>query len=284
MAALFHSSSERNAVRGIRLVSAAVVVAGYFIVLLSRFVLPVEAASSLLVLWGGVAGRLLGIRWGLGISMLMAACEAWVFPIAIPVKMIGFAIRWSVVCCLLVWGARLHQRLQTEYRRARFDSLTGLGNRQSFFEAYESERSRANRFRRPLTVMLLDGDNFKSINDQRGHAQGDLALQQTASTLESKIRPYDLACRMGGDEFALLFPETTAEDAARIAARLQMSLQQELVGRFEQLTYSFGVVTLLPSVDHDADRCLAEADRMLYAAKHAGNNSIRCFVIASEPH
>ncbi len=237
----------------------------------------------MLTVWGIAAGELCGLRLGLAVTLAAAMVDGFTQPPVLTASLLDFLVRWSATIVSLIWISWRKELLQTEYRRARLDPLTGLANRQAFFERCAAELSRVARSRRPLTVMLLDGDDFKSVNDRQGHARGDRALQQTARTLVAAVRPYDLVCRLGGDEFTILFPETAAGDAERIAGRVQKRLADALASEFAPLTFSIGVATAEPSAVPDPARCLAEADRVLYAAKRAGKNSIRCTEICPTP-
>lgn len=185
--------------------------------------------------------------------------------------------RYGVLVGLILAMSALKAQLEREHRRARLDSLTGLPNRQAFRERCQAELSRAKRFQRPLTIALLDGDRFKAVNDQQGHAAGDQALQATAKALASTIRRYDFAARLGGDEFAVLFPETGAADAEPTALRLHLELTKQVGRTFSPLVYSMGVLTFFAG-DWDVDRCLEETDRLLYEAKRAGGGALRLAV------
>jgi diguanylate cyclase (GGDEF)-like protein len=266
-----------------RLAGIALAIAGFVVLLLCKSVLSDGTSASLLTAWGLVTGALCGFRWGLVITLAAAAGDGLATPPEHAAALFGFTMRWSTTVLLLAWISRQQDRLTQEYRRARLDSLTGLPNRQAFFERCAAELARAKRCRQSLTVMLLDGDDFKLLNDREGHARGDLALQQTARTLISAVRPYDLVCRLQGDEFVLLFPETVAADAERIAARLQHALTEDLAQGFAPLTYSIGVLTISPPPPQEPADCLAEADRVLYAAKRAGKKSIRSSTISVDP-
>jgi diguanylate cyclase (GGDEF)-like protein len=173
-------------------------------------------------------------------------------------------------------------RLEAVYRDSRIDPLTGLPNRRAFFERCAAELNRALRFRRPVTLVLLDGDDFKSVNDRHGHAVGDRALRKTAQVLLQAVRQYDVVSRLGGDEFAILFPETDVDEARAIAGRLQQALHDQVEGEFAPLTYSLGVVTF-SSPPPDVADCLAEVDRRLYEAKRAGKRTVSFGLPSRDP-
>lgn len=238
-----------------------------------------DAKSSLMIAGAGLSAWLAG-GWP-----ALAMCGVWAM-----LEMIlhtprpnpfGVIIRYAIMVGLVWSVTEWKRRLAAEYRRGRFDPLTGLPNRQAFYERCQSELSRARRFHRPLTIALLDGDRFKTLNDQRGHAVGDRALQATAEVLRQTIRQYDFAARLGGDEFVVLFPETAADVAEAAAQRLHRELTTRLSCEFSPLSYSMGVVTFPPNYA-DVDVCLQQADRRLYEAKRSGTGLVRLAVAEPE--
>jgi diguanylate cyclase (GGDEF)-like protein len=158
-------------------------------------------------------------------------------------------------------------------RLARTDALTGLANRRTLDEAFRREIPRAERRSEPLSIIMADLDDFKSINDQYGHATGDQVLASAAAVFGKQLRPYDLASRYGGEEFALLLPGTSAEDAVTIAERIRKQIGKlQLAACPRQITISLGVATWRQG--ESADRLVARADGALYEAKNAGRNRV----------
>jgi diguanylate cyclase (GGDEF)-like protein len=170
-------------------------------------------------------------------------------------------------------NARLHHAVQ---RQAITDELTGLVNRRRFFEAMEAEITRARELGRPLSVILADLDRFKRVNDRFGHPAGDEVLKEFARRLRAHSREVDVAGRLGGEEFALLLPETDLEGAAVGAERLRGSLSGSSLtlttGEKLSVTASFGVAQL--SVGQSADDLLRRCDLALYRAKAEGRNRV----------
>lgn len=160
------------------------------------------------------------------------------------------------------------------------DRLTGVANRRAFDERFAEETTRARRYRRPFAVALIDIDHFKGVNDRYGHARGDAVLRTVARILEGSLRKTDLVGRFGGDEFALLLPETTAEllegrleHLRHEVATTAFDSGRELTGGPLRLTLSIGVATW-PD-DGDAPHVvMASADARLYEAKRRGRNRI----------
>jgi diguanylate cyclase (GGDEF)-like protein len=152
------------------------------------------------------------------------------------------------------------------------DPLTGLLNHRAFQERVESEVGRAQRYGRPLALVLLDLDHFKLINDSYGHQAGDAALMQAARLLERGARAGDVLGRIGGDEFALLLPETTAEGALPIAERWAAEFSAAPVGVAAHLTMSAGICDLTHA--NGSQELLQFADGALYWAKNQGRDTI----------
>jgi diguanylate cyclase (GGDEF)-like protein len=172
--------------------------------------------------------------------------------------------------------ARLHRALDSESLSARTDSLTGLTNRRGFSEAVQREIAHARRFSEPLSVVYLDVDRFKRINDRRGHTGGDTVLQTIARTVRREMREIDVLGRLGGDEFAILLPRTGEVEALGVAHRLQHILRTGEIAKGLELTFSIGAITCEAACpETDADTLVREADRMMYEAKRGGGNSIR---------
>jgi diguanylate cyclase (GGDEF)-like protein/PAS domain S-box-containing protein len=161
-------------------------------------------------------------------------------------------------------------------RQASTDSLTGLANRRSFMALAEQEIRRAQRFERPFSVMMLDVDHFKAINDRYGHAVGDAVLQGIAKRSPESLRQSDQIARLGGEEFAVAMPETNLEAAVRAAERLREHLAERPViasGKAVPCTISIGVAEMQPG-DVSIDDLLRRADEALYCAKKNGRNRV----------
>ncbi|MDI6852223.1 MAG: diguanylate cyclase [Deltaproteobacteria bacterium] len=158
------------------------------------------------------------------------------------------------------------------------DGLTGLYNYRYFWEMLNQQVLQSRRYGWPLSLLFLDIDDFKGVNDALGHTQGDLVLKNLAGYLAQEVRQADLLCRYGGEEFVLLLPQTPAEQAAIMAERLREGitrLPSSLAGREVYITVSIGLAGLTPDMDGAA--LVKAADAALYKAKKEGKNRIAMF-------
>ena len=167
-------------------------------------------------------------------------------------------------------------RMEEEMRQlASHDSLTGLLSRHAFFESANSYVSLALRDQRPYSVAIVDLDYFKSINDQHGHPAGDAVLKLFADVLNSVSRRSDIIGRLGGEEFALILPSTTAAEAYEFSGRLHNAIGKAVLKYKDviiQYTASIGLASYEPGSEDTVDTLLARADEALYQAKAAGRN------------
>lgn len=167
----------------------------------------------------------------------------------------------------------LEQRLTELSRR---DSLTGAANRRYFFERAEEEFARARRYNKSLSLIVFDVDDFKRVNDSNGHVAGDRVLQNLSKIISVDLREIDLLGRIGGDEFAVLVPETNLQGACELAERLRLAAAGQRDSDSQivvQYTLSLGVATLAPT-DTSMDMVFQRADNALYASKRDGRNCV----------
>jgi diguanylate cyclase (GGDEF)-like protein len=160
------------------------------------------------------------------------------------------------------------RRFREARQMADLDALTNLHNRRYFHETLARECSRAHRYDRHLALVIFDIDDFKAINDQIGHLAGDAVLAGVAERVQSVVRAADIACRVGGDEFAVVLPESTTADAEQLYRRVQFAVGSRPVGPFERLHLSAGIAELRP--DDDGKSFFERADEALYRAKEGG--------------
>lgn len=193
---------------------------------------------------------------------------------------VGAFVALSALLSILVLNSwrRLTTLNRTLEHMAHTDYLTGLMNRRALLECAEIEIERSRRYGKPPSVLMLDIDHFKDINDRFGHVVGDAALRQFAGVLRSTFRTVDLLGRWGGEEFVVFMPETPLAGALDVAERIRHAIENTKVAAGVdtplRLTVSIGVASLLPT--DDVDTVIARADSALYRAKNAGRNSVCC--------
>jgi diguanylate cyclase (GGDEF)-like protein len=188
---------------------------------------------------------------------------------------------WLVPLCLgplfLIYRSLLVPNLQEE---ARTDPKTELANMKHWNQVAQAEIERARRFERPLSVVLADLDLLREINNRHGHLLGDQMIRRVAEAIRGALREYDLPARFGGDEFAVLMPETALAEAITVAERIRLGVEAiELRlsdGKVVKASVSIGVA-LFPSHGRNASDLLAAADRAVYQAKALGRNRVAAF-------
>ncbi len=162
------------------------------------------------------------------------------------------------------------------YREARqladLDALTSLHNRRYFHETLAREVARAHRYERRLALVVVDVDDFKAVNDRIGHLAGDAVLAEVAERVRSVVRSADIACRIGGDEFAVIMPESSALDAEQLSERLQAAVAARAIVLAGRLEVSAGVAELRQG--DDASTLFERADEGLYGAKESGKGRV----------
>ncbi len=168
--------------------------------------------------------------------------------------------------------AYIEQGVKTakERRIANTDSLTGLANRHVFSTNLANEVERAKRFKHPLSFILLDIDHFKAVNDTYGHQTGDTTLQVLANLLQDTVRTIDLPCRYGGEEFAIILPETNQAGAKQVAEQVRKTIEKHLFPEVEKITISLGVAEFFS--EEQAIDFIRRTDQALYQAKKNGRN------------
>jgi diguanylate cyclase (GGDEF)-like protein len=169
------------------------------------------------------------------------------------------------------------RRFREARQLADLDALTNLHNRRYFHETLAREVARAQRYNRHLALIVFDLDDFKAVNDRIGHLAGDSVLAEAAERVRGVVRSADIACRVGGDEFAVILPESSLGDADQLYRRIQASVSSRPISQIGNLYLSAGVAELRP--EDDGVSFFQRADEALYRAKGAGKGQ----VVAAEP-
>ncbi|MEX2210789.1 MAG: GGDEF domain-containing protein [Gaiellaceae bacterium] len=164
------------------------------------------------------------------------------------------------------------RRFREARQLADLDALTGLHNRRYFHETLAREAARAHRYSRRLSLVVLDLDEFKAVNDLIGHLAGDAVLAEAAERMGGVVRSADVPCRIGGDEFAVILPEATLADAQHLCGRIQHAVSAQPIGQAGTVHISAGVAEL--EEQEDAKAFFQRADDALYRAKEAGRGQV----------
>jgi diguanylate cyclase (GGDEF)-like protein len=273
----------RNSVRAISVALVVIIgaidyITGYRVSFSFFYLIPV-----------GIATYYLGRSAGLWISCL--SMITWLFAEVLsghagfddPVVYWNACVRLGFFVVFTVLASELKRSFDREAAAARTDVLTGVSNTRSMLETAALHISFMRRHARPLTVAYIDVDNFKAVNDHKGHEEGDRLLRSVAASLSGAVRSTDVVARVGGDEFVLLLPETDGREAEAVLGRVSDAVRACARENAWPVTMSAGVLTF--HVPPDSTReMLARVDSLMYAAKEDGRD--RCLygvVDESEP-
>lgn len=236
--------------------------------LLLIYLIPISIAAWFCgIYYGVIIGILCSISW---LNIYIYHKDILILDI--------FTVINSIVRILILLGCavllgKLHEALLHEKVLSRIDNLTGLANKKTFLEALYKEIDRSARHERVISMIYMDIDNFKTINDNYGHNMGDKVLQETAKILNSIFRSSDTVARMGGDEFAILLPEINNESAIIAAEKLRVDFHKMSEENKWQISLSIGVGTF-SDPQRNSDKIIKFVDDLMYTAKKSGKNRI----------
>jgi diguanylate cyclase (GGDEF)-like protein len=199
---------------------------------------------------------------------------------AIPYWNAATRLTFFLIVATLV--SALKRRLEHEEELARKDALTGMSNVRFFIELASMEIGRARRYQHPFTLLYIDADNFKSINDRFGHNTGDALLRSMAEVMKGEIRATDVVARLGGDEFVILLPETGYEPAQRVICKVRQHLLDTMAEEGWSVTFSIGAVTFTTPPD-SVQEMIKQADDLMYAAKRNGKDMAKHVEVGLAP-
>ncbi|MGE5217762.1 MAG: GGDEF domain-containing protein [Chloroflexota bacterium] len=230
-----------------------------------------------------IAGFWKDLRWSLGFAVLIALLYSYFLFIAEDLTT-SLLLRVPFIFIASVFYGYFVQIVNNEHalrekaeKEARQNFLTGLPNRQAYQEIINQETERSRRYGRPLSILMVDIDNFKLVNDTLGHEWGDIVLQKIAYQLRSNLRGLDFVARFGGEEFIVVLPETDLAGALEAAHRLRLAVRQNPIETAQGLltvTVSIGVSSNLITDCTDHKRMTLDADEALYQAKRAGKDRV----------
>ncbi len=241
---------------------------------------------------GNVAAWFLLASWGP--SMVLALYVLWEILFLTKgstVGMLAYPITLAFASITLVLGVAyrmLQQRRELDIARvqAQYDGLTGVLNRRTTMEKLKEVHGHAMKSNKPISVLFIDLDHFKMVNDTFSHAAGDICLKSAVLSLQSHLRHTDYIGRFGGEEFLIVLPGTDTDTAMRLAERMREQIAQLQIpydGRIISLTTSIGVTNTLPS-DNSPEDLVNLADKALYQAKHDGRNLVRLLTLTNNRH
>lgn len=276
IASIVHARLSRMTVNAITVLGLGLIlifglidhVTGYDLSFSIFYVVPVAVAS-----WYGNRNRGLAIALAsaaVWLAVDLAAGHPYTYAI-IPFWNVTVRLGFFLIISRLL--TMLRHQLQREKNNARTDTLTAVWNTRGFMDNAQSVWALAQRHRHTTCIAYVDIDNFKAVNDARGHTEGDAVLRAVADTLVGAVRSTDLVGRLGGDEFAVLLPETSRDGGELVIAKLRNELITLAQARGWPITPSIGVVVIHPPYP-SLQEALRAADGLMYRVKRSGKNSV----------
>jgi diguanylate cyclase (GGDEF)-like protein len=232
------------------------------------YLLPIALATWYAGGWVGITVSLASaVSWLVAdLNMLPSFSSAWI-------PYLNESFRLTVFLIITLILTKLKRAMDNHKALGGTDPLTAVPNRRAFYDLAEMELNKARRYQKPLSVLYVDIDNFKQINDRLGHHAGDALLCCAAKMIKSNIRAIDIIGRFGGDEFVILLAETGPESVALVARKIRDKLLQLMQHKNWPVTFSIGAVTFESPPD-SVEHLIIAADRQMYNAKKNGKNRI----------
>lgn len=222
--------------------------------------------------WGVVMAAASTVSWLLADLSMIGRFSHTIVPL------LNEAFRLMVFLFIVFVISRHKEALEHQKALAMLDPLTGAANRRAFFRLANTELDRCRRYNHPFSIMVIDVDDFKDINDSLGHHAGDQLLQTLVETINTHVRAIDIVARFGGDEFVVLLVRTDDGAAVPVARKLQKKLLAAMDAEGWPVTFSIGLATCR-SAPNDVEAALRAADALMYQVKHGGKNDIRTVVL-----
>ncbi|HEY6770815.1 MAG TPA: diguanylate cyclase [Solirubrobacterales bacterium] len=250
------------------MIAAAVALSGGVeVATLSWLAIPVVTLSARFSLRGVTTGVAIAIALLIAVAFSSGTAEVLDQPTRLLAPL-------SLILAVAVLSTALMESDMEHRGEAVIDTLTGMLNRKALMNRVTELAQQSDLTGEPVGLILGDLDRFKTVNDSAGHAAGDAALTDVAYLLRKRLRAFDLAYRIGGEEFLILLPGADIDECARIAEDLRQAVAADTVGDGMRLTISFGVAASARGAGFDYDRVFAAADKALYEAKSGGRNRV----------
>ncbi len=239
------------------------------------YLFPIILATWKVGIWAGIIISFIGaILWLITDLIVLHTFSNDIIPfLNITFRLIGFLITTYIV-------SELKTALETHKDLARTDPLTSISNKRAFYELSSMELNKAHRSNHPFSVICMDLDNFKEVNDTLGHNAGDILLKTVASNIKENIRKVDLVGRLGGDEFGIVLSETDEDSAYSVATKLQQILLSAMQENGWPVTFSIGIATFTKPPE-SVEEMIQKADILMYNAKKNGKNMIKHQIITA---
>ena len=237
------------------------------------YLLPIVLVTWLVSAhWGMLVSVVSAFSWLLAdLSMLDRFSNSFI-------PLVNESFRLMVFLFMVLLITRYKKILETQKELAMMEPLTGVANRRAFLQLARTEIDRSRRYTHPFSLMVIDIDDFKQINDHFGHHTGDRLLISVVKTIKHHVRAIDIVARFGGDEFVVLLVKTGEKSAALIAQKLQKRLLGIMQKKQWPVTFSIGLATY-HAVPDSVEEAIKAADELMYHVKHNGKNNIRHAVL-----